>query len=120
MVAGVVYFYGLFVLWVLFEIEVFWDGVVFELLGVGGGFVLRVRVWLWGVFDLFCSAGYCVLCWGEFFGVRVGVVFELLGVGGGFVLRVRVWFWGVFLFLVFVLGVFFLREEVLEGWGVVY
>ena len=47
-----VYFYGLFVLWVLFEIEGFWDGVVFELLGVGGDFVL-----MWGL-----VLGVCLIC----------------------------------------------------------
>lgn len=58
------------------KLRVFWGWVVFELLGVGGDFVLR-----WGLalgcvlFVLIC--GDRVLCWGEFFGVRVGAVFEL-------------------------------------------
>ena len=36
LVAGVCLYFGLFVLGVVFEIEGFWGGVVFELLGVGG------------------------------------------------------------------------------------
>ena len=71
-----------------------WSGV--WIIGGRWGFCFEMGVGFGCVFDLFWSAGYCVLCWSEFFGVRVGVVFELLGVGGGFVLRVRVWLWGVF------------------------
>ena len=39
-----VFIFLVFVLGVLFEIEGFWGGLVFELLGVGGDFVLRWRL----------------------------------------------------------------------------
>ena len=75
LVLGCVYIFG-FCVGVLFEIEGFWGGVVFELLGVGEDFVSR-----WGLVSG-CSFGVgvviflFVLCYGMF------VEIEFFGVGG--------------------------------------
>lgn len=78
------------------EIEVFWGWVVFELLGVGGG-VLRVRVWLWGVFIFLVC--WVRKCW------RGG---RIMGVDGGFGVRLVFEFFGLF-----VLGVLVFNNEVI-------
>lgn len=77
-------YFGLFVLGVVFEIEGFWGGVVFELLGVGEDFVSR-----WGL-----VLGVCLICFDRRVLVFcVGVIIFLFVLCYGMFVEIEV-FWG--------------------------